>query len=134
MKKFIFVLAIALGAAGMVSAQGWGNRGGVSQALTLAGTLQLRNGTIALESSNTVYYVPLLERYIGFIEGLKEGAQVTLEGYAAGNGNYLELTKMTLNGKNYDFPANGPQGLAYGGNGYGHMGRGQHGRGGGWCH
>jgi hypothetical protein len=48
-----------------------------------------------------------LTRYIGFIDGLKEGAAVTLEGYALPSPQnnpvkFLHIQKMTLNGKDYD--------------------------------
>jgi len=101
MKKVGFLLVIAFMAAGAVFAQGWGN---VSQRITVNGTLQLQNGQIALASGNAVYFVPSLGRYIGFIDGLKEGAGVSIDGYASGN--YLEPSKVTINGKSYDFSPN----------------------------
>jgi len=112
MKKLMFLTAIACLAAGTVFAQGWG---GVSQKITVTGTLQLQNGQIALASGNTVYFVPTLGRYIGFIDGIKEGANVSIEGYASGN--YLEPSKATINGKSYDFTPN-YQAQAVGGYGY----------------
>lgn len=140
MKKLMLVLVIAVSVAGMASAQNWGGRGNYSQSITVNGTLQIQNGYIAVVDGNTVYYVPMLERYIGFIDGLKEGAQVNLEGYTAGNGNVVQMSKLTLNGKSYDMLANGPQGgfnNGYGydcSNGYGYNRRnaGYGGRGG-WC-
>ena len=102
----MFLTAIACLATGIIFAQNWG---GVSQRITVTGTLQLQNGQIALASGNTVYFVPTLGRYIGFIDGLKEGASVSIDGYASGN--YLEPSKVTINGKSYDFsPANPGQG------------------------
>ena len=97
----------------MVSAQQWGNRRGFARSVTVTGTLQLQNGTIAVTDENKVYYVPSLERYIGFIEGLKEGAQVNMEGYIAGNSNYIQPSKITINGKSYDFIANAQWGMPY---------------------
>ena len=138
MKKFMLVLVIAVSVIGMASAQNWRNGWGNSQVITVAGTLQLQNGAIAVASGNTVYYVPMLERYIGFIDGLKEGAQVNLEGYVAGNGNVLQPTKFTLNGKSYDLLANTPQAVPNSGYGWRpHMERGGYGMragGYGWCH
>jgi hypothetical protein len=133
MKKFGLIVIIGLLAAGMVVAQGWS-----SQALTVSGTLQLQNGAIAVVNGSAVYYVPTLERFIGFIDGLKEGAQVSVEGWSAPNSSYLQAVKLTIGGKSYDLAAGGPQGMAYNGCGpgaYGRMGRGGYGHGGyGWCH
>jgi hypothetical protein len=114
MKKALFALFIAIAATGTVSAQSWGpgwgpsNPGSVAQSVTVTGTLQLLNGTIAVTSNNSVYYVPSLERFIGFIGGLKEGTQVNVEAYVYGNQayTYLQLSKLTINGKTYDFPVN----------------------------
>ena len=89
--------------------------GGVSQRITVTGTLQLQNGQIALAGGNTVYFVPTLGRYIGFIDGLKEGVGVSIDGYASGN--YLEPSKVTINGKSYDFSPNN-LGQGWGNNGY----------------
>ncbi|GHV28596.1 hypothetical protein AGMMS4952_12690 [Spirochaetia bacterium] len=122
MKRFMALLAITLFVVGMVSAQQWGNRGR-SQSITVNGTLQLQNGTIAVINGGTIYYVPTLERYIGFIEELKEGAQVNLEGYIMGNSNYVQPSKVTINGKSYDFTANAPQGNPYNGYGRGYVGQ-----------
>jgi hypothetical protein len=109
MKKMVLAAVIALVVAGITFAQGWGNpRGGYAEAVTVNGTLQLRDGVIIVESGNQAYYVPGLERYIGFIEGLKEGETVVLEGYIGRNSNHIEPTKMTVNGKSYDFTANAP--------------------------
>ena len=113
MKRFVLVLVIALSVTGMVSAQNRGNGWGYSEKVTLTGTLQLQNGTIAVANDNTVYYVPALERYIGFIDGLKEGAQISIDGYILGNRNSLQPVKVVLNGKTYDFTANAPQGMMY---------------------
>jgi hypothetical protein len=77
--------------------------------ITVSGNLSIARGMIALESENTVYYVPGLQRFTGFIDGFKEGASVTLEGYEVpvrfpeeDAGKRFSVTKMTLNGKEYD--------------------------------
>jgi hypothetical protein len=115
----MFVLLIALFAIGTVPAQNWRNPWGAAQSRTVNGTLQLQNGLIAVQDGTAIYFVPMLERYIGFIEGLKEGSRISIEGYVSGN--YIEPLKITINGKSYDFLANG-----YGpGRGYGHCR--------GWC-
>ncbi|MDR0561319.1 MAG: hypothetical protein LBG73_01345 [Spirochaetaceae bacterium] len=113
MKKLVFVLIIALSVIGMASAQNWGNGWTNPQPVTVNGTLQLQNGVIAVASGNAVYYVPTLERYIGFIDGLKEGVQINIEGFVSGN--YVQPSRITINGKSYDFTAN----VARGNAGYG---------------
>jgi hypothetical protein len=69
--------------------------------------LQLVNGRIAVIQDGKTYYANQLSRLTGFIEGLREGAQVTLTGipepYPFGTDAYhLRISAMTLNGKVYD--------------------------------
>jgi len=124
MKRIVFLAAIAFLAVGTISAQqgyGWPS----PQTVTVEGTLQLQNGQIVLSSGTIVYYVPALVQYIGFIDGLKEGARISVEGYAAGN--LLQPAKLTISGKTYNFPTNVTVlGAGYGGNsfcgGYGSCG------------
>ncbi|MDR0447439.1 MAG: hypothetical protein LBH07_02095 [Treponema sp.] len=105
MKKLCFVLVIVFLVIGTVTAQGRGNpRGAYTQTITVEGTLQLQNGHIAVSTGNMVYFVPSLERYIGFIESLKEGARITIMGNVSGN--ILQPVQMTINGKTYDLLAN----------------------------
>jgi len=101
MRKIGFLLVIAFLAIGTVSAQNWRNQWGISQSITVEGTLQLQNGQIAVSTGNAVYYVPVLNQYIGFIDGLKEGARISVLGYASGN--ILQASQVTINGKTYDF-------------------------------
>jgi hypothetical protein len=103
---------------------------------TVTGALGLSHGIIVIEGEGRRYYVPALRRYIGFIDGLKEGAQVSAEGYSfrpwagagpealkgaadtgsAGNAEnrtegFLRVTRLTVNGKDYDLsPLSGPFG------------------------
>jgi hypothetical protein len=85
--------------------------------------VQLLNGSIAVNNGSTIYYVPALQRYIGFIDSLKEGAQVTIEGYSWGGPNpYLEPNKLSIGGKDYDLqPAQNGNSYTMGhhGGGYG---------------
>jgi len=127
MKKIGFMMLIAFLAVGTVFAQGWGGWGTPSQSISVTGTLQLQNGEVAVASGNTTYFVPVLTRYIGFIEGLREGAQISMDGYASGT--FFQPAKVTISGKNYDFTPNVPQGRANGGYGWGHH---RGGYGGGW--
>jgi len=75
---------------------------------SIRGTLGLSNGRVSVVSGNITYYVRGLERYVGFIDGLKEGAQVSLDGYATvptveGQTDRLfRAVKLTLNGKTYE--------------------------------
>jgi len=131
MKKLVLLTVIAFLAIGAASAQGWGRGGGWGmvpqiqpQAISVTGTLQLRNGVIAVVSDNNTYYVPVLTQYVGFIEGLREGAQISMDGYMSGN--YFQPNKVTINGRNYDFTVNSPQNVNYPQNysccgGYGYM-------------
>ena len=75
---------------------------------TVNGTIGLNAGRLVLKSGTMTYYTRELERYIGFIDGLKDGAQVTLEGYVSApsiEGATERLffpVKLTLNGKTYE--------------------------------
>jgi hypothetical protein len=133
MKKTLLIAAIGLILTGFVSAQqGWGrNFGYSSQSVTVTGSLQLQNGVIAVVNDGQVYYVPSLERLVGFIDGLKEGTQVSVEGFLWNNygSSFVQPVKLTINDKSYDLQANtfamGPH------HGYGWSNtRGR----GGWCH
>jgi hypothetical protein len=104
MKKIIFAASITVLAIGAVFAQ--------TQAITVEGTLQLQNGQITVSTGNSVYFVPVLTRYIGFIDGLKEGARISVSGYPSGN--ILQATQVTIAGKSYDFPAPAFNGFAPG--------------------
>jgi hypothetical protein len=80
------------------------------ESATVSGNLTIAQGMIAVVSGDTTWLVRGLNRYVGFIDGLKEGAQVTLEGYATPAGSRdkdkniksLHVQKMTLNGKDYE--------------------------------
>ena len=74
--------------------------------LTIQGTLSFVNGHIALKSGGTTYYVWGLDRLFGFVDGLKEGAAVTLEGYAeeipmAPEYRIFLAEKLVFNGREY---------------------------------
>ena len=101
MKKISFLLVVAILAMGVVSAQNWRNQWGIGQPVTVEGTLQLQNGQIVVSTGNAVYFVPVLNQYIGFIDGLKEGARVSVLGYASGD--ILQVSQITINGKSYVF-------------------------------
>lgn len=96
---------------------------------TIEGTLKLEKGLVALASGDDVYFVPMLIHYAGFIDGLKEGAKVSVEGFQFRN--MLHPRKITLNGKDYDFPSHGPrkefQGFRHDGRKDSRYGNGHHG-------
>ena len=77
--------------------------GSTIQAVIVDGTLQLLKGQIALVSGDTGYYIHMLERYIGFIDEIKEENRVSVEGHVYGN--VLQPTKMTVDGKLYELTA-----------------------------
>ena len=114
MKKYAVLFVIAVLAIGTASAQGWG--WAPPETVRVEGTLQLQNGQIALSTGTAVYFVPDLARYIGFIDGLREGARISAEGFASGG--FLQPTKLTIDGRVYDFATNTP--------GCCHMGQGHH--------
>ena len=74
---------------------------------TVSGNLTLVKGMIAVKDNDVTYFAGGLHRFVGFIDGLKEGAAVTLEGKAVtfpqNEGvKFLRVQKLTLNGKDYD--------------------------------
>jgi len=80
---------------------------------SLSGTLGITQGQISLTSGGKTWYVPGLNRFTGFIDGLKEGARVTVEGYAltptdATKNGFFRVTKLTLNGKDYEIKSLAP--------------------------
>jgi hypothetical protein len=123
MKKTVRIFMIALIAllcSGSAGAQDWShNRGRMSgkrvnpataEPVTVNGNLQLMEGHIAVAAEGKIYYINgPIQHLIGFIDGLKEGAAVRLEGPATtvpfnSNARFLWVTKLTFNGKTYDFP------------------------------
>jgi hypothetical protein len=116
MKRFCFLMVIAVLFVSAVFGQSPADRNSAPRrgfdraapdAVTINGTLQLEKGFIAVSSGDKVYYVPRLTRYIGFIEGLKEGAVVSIEGYTYNN--FIFPLNVTLNGKSYDFAMKRPE-------------------------
>jgi hypothetical protein len=114
MKRIIFLALCVLAAAAAVSAQ-TGNRpvpdagrGFTPPAQeTISGNLGISGGMISLESGGGLYYVAGLNRFIGFIDGLKEGAAVSLTGYAfdsprLSGAKVFRAIELRLNGKSYE--------------------------------
>lgn len=124
MKKRIAVLIVTgLVIVGSLSAQGMPNppapQAQTVEKSTINGKLALVNGMIAVQSGSKTYYVRGFNHLIGFIDGLKEGATVTLEGYGypipnAPEYQYFMSTKLTFNGKSYDlYTGQGPGGMMH---------------------
>jgi hypothetical protein len=113
-KVILMAALIGLAGIGSVSAQGhdrgrgWGGYYPAvpAETVTVGGRLQLINGEIALVQGTNTYYPHGLQRLAGFIPGLQEGAQVTLEGYSTlmpytTNVYRFWVSKLTFNGKEY---------------------------------
>jgi len=91
----------------MASAQRWGGgqqSGPPSEAVTVTGTVVITNGMPSIKSGDVTYVIPGINRIVGLNEGLKEGAQITVEGMAITNPNdsnlkFVRASKLTLNGK-----------------------------------
>jgi len=113
MKRIIVIAAVSLIGAGSLFAQvrgpviGTGQQIQSVETVKVEGKLALVNGFIAVQAKDKTYYVMGIQRLIGFIDGLKEGASVKLEGEAfevplAPEYLHLRATKLTFNGKDYD--------------------------------
>ncbi|MDR1956399.1 MAG: hypothetical protein LBQ30_06045 [Treponema sp.] len=121
MKKSVFFILWALVVGVLLFAQNRNPGGGPDprwqttppKTVRVTGTLGVVQGKIALQDKDTTYYVFGLERFIGFIEGLKEGATVSIDGYAQSSPSaefrFLRATKLTLNNKDYDLVPAEPQ-------------------------
>ena len=73
----------------------------------VSGELTIVQGFLAVKSGDVTYLAMGLQRYIGFIDSLKDGARVTLEGYAFNRPQnektkLLLISKLTIGGKDYD--------------------------------
>ena len=111
MKKLAVFLFVSVLLAGTVFAQNKDNRSERNNRkqevtkVTIDGVLKLEKGIVAVTSGDSVYFVPILNRYIGFIDGLKEGTKVSIEGSQIKD--VIRPVKVIINGKSYDFPENG---------------------------
>jgi hypothetical protein len=82
------------------------NRGQAPETVTVNGTLGFSDGYISLKQDDITYYVLGLGQLIGFVDGLKEGARVNLEGYTFSpqrdtKTQFLWVEKLTFNGREY---------------------------------
>ena len=81
---------------------------------SVSGNLTIAQGMIAVNSDGVTYVAAGLNRFVGFIDGLREGAAVTLEGNAFAVPNddskrLLHVQKMTLDGRDYDLARPRPE-------------------------
>lgn len=119
MKKIVIVSMMALVAIGAVSAQGFGRaqapamqapamQAQAPQELkTIEGKLELVQGHPAIVVKGTTYFVRIPQTLYGFVDGLKEGATVKLEGYEmavpfGADSFFFQATKLTIGSKSYD--------------------------------
>lgn len=115
MKKIVVLVAIAAIAASAVAAQGmrpglWNQAPATEPAqemIKVDGRLSLVNGHPAVVSTGKTYYVRIPGMLYGYLDTLKDGAVVKLEGYAisvplAENVFVLQVVKLNVGGKDYD--------------------------------
>ena len=130
MKRKVLLVLVIIGLAAMASAQDGSRRerapversSSQSQArgtVTITGTMVVANGMPALKSGDDTYLIGGISSLIGFVDGLKEGAQVTVEGTVftfSGRSSlkYLRGSKLTLNGKSYDLSSSSGLGMMMG--------------------
>ena len=124
MKKMAIALVALLAVTGMAVAQeapapwsppGWNQIQATS--VKVEGRLALINGMIGLKAGGKTYYLPMLERLAGFVESIKEGASVKVEGYeypiaAAPEYSTVMVTKLTVGRKDYDLSQFAGYGMA----------------------
>jgi hypothetical protein len=110
MKKILLtVVLVALGA-GLIFAQGITPsvpQPGAPAKTKVTGTLAWVKGGIAVQKDGTDYIARTLNQLVGFVDGLKEGATVTVEGYAfpmvsREKSILFHATTLTFNGKDYE--------------------------------
>jgi hypothetical protein len=117
MKRTVIVLIVAIVAIGAVSAQAFGARPGVAGqpvqpaiqqvAATIEGKLALVQGHPALVVKEKTYFLRMPQYLFGFVDGLKEGATVKLEGFEtaipyAPNSFFFSVSTLTIGAKSYD--------------------------------
>jgi len=141
MKRIVIVCLAAFTAIGAVSAQGFaGAPGMMGQGIqaqaqvqapqvksTIEGKLALVQGHPAIVVKDKTYFVRLPQFLYGFVDGLKEGANVKLEGYEvavlyAPNSFFFQATALTIGSKSYDLSQYAGAGMAGGGMMGGRMG------------
>ena len=77
------------------------------EAVTVSGNLIVAQGSPAIKSGEVTYIIGGINRLTGFVDGLREGAQVTIEGSAMSRQNddnvkFLRPATLTLGGRTYE--------------------------------
>ena len=109
MKRMVIFLLAGIFLTGTIFAQDRAERPERQRevkAVTIDGTLKLEKGMIAVESGDSLFIIPVLNRYINFINGLKEGAKISVEGNAFRN--FIMPKKITIDGNSYDLAMTNP--------------------------
>lgn len=113
MKHTMMIMMLTCGAVYMAHAQGtphgWGPPRGAPPQMekaSVSGALTIAQGRIAIIQNDVTYLLAGLNRFVGFIDGLKEGASVSVEGEAFSREanaavKLMRVQKLTLNGKDY---------------------------------
>ena len=78
-----------------------------AETVTVTGSMVVARGMPALKSGEVTYFVSGISRLIGFVDGLREGAQVTVEGRSMANPRdetvkFLRVSKLTIGGRSYE--------------------------------
>lgn len=140
MKKILFMAVMAMAVSGFIFAQDDNSRPqnmvpgqiyerrakikDTAENITINGKLEWINGRIAVKTGGKTYFVNGIQPLLGFVDGLKEGAQVTLAGkshnisYIPEYG-FVRAEKVTFNNKEYKLSDDWPD--------FGGMPRRQHG-------
>ncbi|MDR0497826.1 MAG: hypothetical protein LBH42_09445 [Treponema sp.] len=117
-KLLFFVLIIGIAAIASAQVRDRNQHRPAVETVTVTGNLIVAHGMPAIKSGDVTYIVSGINRLVGFIDGLKEGAQVSIEGIALANPRnetlkFLRLSKLTIGGKTYDLAP--PEGFSMGG-------------------
>ena len=112
-RKILFVL-LAIALVATISAQEeerverhFRFRPPAPETVTVSGTMIVANGRPALKSGDVTYLVGGITRLVGFVDGLKEGAQVTINGLAMTNPRdettkFIITSALTIDGRTYE--------------------------------
>jgi hypothetical protein len=120
MKKIaLIVMMVALACGGMFAQSATQPAAPALTTVQASGTLAWINGRIAIKDGGKTYYVEGIQRVLGFVDGLKEGSSVKVDGYpiadtAAPEYIFLHLTKITFNGKEYAIAQQSGKGMGFG--------------------
>ena len=117
MKRKILFFLLAIAVAAIASAQGPDRMQQFqrqaprqlppSEAVTVSGSMIVAHGFPAVQSGDVTYLVRGISRLTGFVDGLNEGAEVTIEGQAMsisrdGSLKFLQPTNLSILGRSYD--------------------------------